>query len=89
MSSQDPISLDEFRRMIARQLHIDESRVTAEATFVEDLFADSIRLVELMFTLEKQGITIPMEEAWNVKTVGDAYTVYSNHVRKSAGAAKA
>jgi acyl carrier protein len=39
-----------------------------------------------MFTLEKQGVTIPMEEAWNVKTVGDAYTVYSNHVRKSAEA---
>jgi len=70
--------------MIARQLHIEEGRVTAEATFVEDLFADSIRLVELMFSLEKQGITIPMEEAWNIKTVGDAYRVYSNHASKSA-----
>jgi acyl carrier protein len=87
MSNQGPISLDEFRGMIARQLHIEESRVTEKSTFVEDLFADSIRLVELMFTLEKQGITIPMEEAWNVKTVGDAYRVYANHVRGSDPAA--
>jgi acyl carrier protein len=87
MSSNVPISLDEFRGMIARHLHIEESRVTAESTFVEDLFADSIRLVELMFALEKQGITIPMEEAWNVKTVGDAYRVYSHHARGSTPAA--
>jgi len=74
-----PVTLDEFRRLIARELHIDESRVRPEASFVEDLYADSIRLVEMMLRLKQQGITIPMEEAWNVRTVADAYEIYARH----------
>ncbi len=80
-----PITLEEFRRLIARELHIDESRVRPEASFVDDLFADSIRLVEMMLRLKEQGITIPMDEAWNVKTVGDAYQVYSRHAGDVSG----
>ena len=75
-----PISLDEFRHLIASELHIDERRVRPEAAFVEDLYADSIRLVEMMLRLKERGITIPMDEAWNVRTVKDAYEVYSRHV---------
>ena len=74
-----PVTLEEFRRLIARELHIEESRVRPEAAFVEDLYADSIRLVEMMLRLKEQGITIPMDEAWNVKTVADAYEVYKRH----------
>jgi len=44
--------------------------VIPEAAFVDDLYADSIRLVELLVTMEEQGIEIPFEEAWNIKTVG-------------------
>ena len=81
MSDHDsPITLDEFRRIIARELQVDESLVVPEASFEDTLYADSIRLVELMLKLQQQGITIPMEEAWNVRTVGDAYQVYSRHV---------
>ena len=71
-----PISFDEFRRLVADELKVDESRVVAEASFVDDLFADSIRLVEMMLHLDGRGITIPLAEAWNVRTVGDAYRVY-------------
>jgi len=78
-STGAPITLDEFRRLIARELHVDESRVKPEASFVDDLYADSIRLVEMMLHLKEKGIIIPMEEAWNVKTVGDAYKVYAAH----------
>jgi acyl carrier protein len=35
--------------------------------------------VELLLRLSQQGITIPMEEAWSVKTVGEAYRVYCRH----------
>jgi hypothetical protein len=38
----------------------------------------SIRLVELMLRLEEMGITIPMESAWDVQTVGDAYRVHKD-----------
>lgn len=75
-----PITFEEFRSLVARELQVDEARVVAGASFMEDLLADSIRLVEMMLRLADQGITIPMEEAWNVITVGDAYEVYSRHL---------
>jgi acyl carrier protein len=65
--------------MVAAELDVGEDRVVPEASFVDTLFADSIRLVEMMLHLKERGIIIPMEEAWNVKTVGDAYAVYVRH----------
>jgi len=78
----NPITFEEFRRLIAKELHVEERLVVPEASFVDNLYADSIRLVELMLRLKNQGITIPMEEAWNVKTVGDAYSLYSRAAGK-------
>ena len=80
-----PVTFEEFRRIIARELNVDEKLVVPEASFQDTLYADSIRLVELMLRLDQQGITIPMGEAWNVRTVEEAYTVYSRH----AGSGKA
>lgn len=74
-----PVTLEEFRRIIARELNVEESLVVPEASFEDTLYADSIRLVELLLRLSQQGITIPMEEAWSVKTVGEAYRVYCRH----------
>ncbi len=51
----NPISFEEFRRLIASELHVDESLVVAEASFVDNLYADSIRLVEMMLRLAAQG----------------------------------
>ena len=51
-----------------------------EASFVDDLLADSIQLVELMLHMEEMGIRIPMEAAWEVKTVGDAYRLYREQI---------
>ncbi len=82
--SESPITFEEFRHRIAAELHVEERLVVPEASFVEDLFADSIRLVELMLRLKEEGIVIPMEEAWNVRTVGDAYRVYSGQVGRGA-----
>ena len=79
-----PMPFEEFRRLVARELQVEESKVVAEASFVDDLAADSIRLVEMMLRLADQGITIPMEDAWNVRTVGDAYEVYSRHLGAGA-----
>ncbi len=75
----DPIPFEEFRRLIARELQVEESQVVPEASFVQDLSVDSIRLVEMLLHLGEEGIGIPFEEAWNVKTVGDAYRLYSRH----------
>jgi acyl carrier protein len=80
-----PITFEEFQHIIARELNVDEKLVVPEASFEDTLYADSIRLVELLLRLSQQGITIPMEEAWSVKTVGEAYKVYCRH----AGGVKA
>lgn len=71
------ITFEEFRRIVAEELDVDESQVLPEASFVEDLMADSIQLVEMMLHLEERGIRIPLEAAWQVRTVGDAYRLYA------------
>jgi len=81
---QERITIEEFRRIIAQELQIDESQVVDDASFVEDLMADSIKLVEMMLRMEEMGVAIPLESAWEVQTVGDAYRVYSEHASSQA-----
>jgi acyl carrier protein len=75
-SSHTPLTFEEFKHLVAEGLQMDEDKIVPEASFVSDLMVDSIKLVELMLGLEENGITIPMEAAWDVQTVGDAYRVY-------------
>jgi len=82
-----PVTFEEFRLLVASELHVEEGRVVEEASFVDDLYADSIRLAEMMVRLADKGISIPLEEAWNVRTVGDAYRVYSRYTRAGTGGA--
>jgi acyl carrier protein len=82
--AREVIPFDEFRRIVAEELHIDRDKVVREASFVDDLFADSIQLVELMLRLEEIGITIPIDSAWEVETVGDAYHLYRDHAVPNA-----
>ena len=61
------------RKVLAEQLAVDESQVTPEAKFAEDLNADSLDLVEAVLALEEEwSIEIPEEEMESVKTVGQA-----------------
>jgi acyl carrier protein len=73
-----PVPFDEFRRIIADHLQVEEARVARDASFLDDLFADSIQLVEMMLRLEEMGVQIPLESAWEVETVGDAYQLYTD-----------
>ncbi len=79
-----PITFEEFQHMLADVLQMDEDKLVPEASFVNDLMVDSIKLVELMLGLEENGITIPMEAAWDVQTVGDAYRVYKASIATSS-----
>jgi acyl carrier protein len=59
--------------VIVDQLSVDEDDVTPEASFFDDLGADSLDIVELVMALEDSfGVSIPDEEAESIKTVGDA-----------------
>ena len=67
------IIADKVTKIIVEKLGITESEVTPEASFTGDLGADSLDTVELIMEFEKQfDISIPDEQAENIKTVGDA-----------------
>lgn len=64
---------DRLKKIIVEQLGVDEADVKPEASFVEDLNADSLDLVELIMSLEEEfGMEISDEEAEKIKSVGDA-----------------
>jgi acyl carrier protein len=64
---------ERVKKIIAEQLGVEEDEVTSEASFVEDLGADSLDTVELVMALEEEfGIEIPDEDAEKILTVGKA-----------------
>lgn len=66
---------DKVKAVIVDQLNVEEDDVTEDATFVDDLGADSLDIVELVMALEESfNISIPDEDAESIKTVGDAVT---------------
>ena len=61
------------QKIIVDKLGVDESEVTATASFTNDLGADSLDTVELIMEFEKEfGISIPDDQAEKIQTVGDA-----------------
>lgn len=67
--------------IIVDKLGVEESEVTNEASFTNDLGADSLDLVELIMEFEKEfNIAIPDEQAESIQTVGDAVS----HIEKNA-----
>ena len=66
---------EKVRNIIVERLGVDESEVTLEASFTNDLGADSLDTVELIMELEKEfNISIPDEQAEQIQTVVDAVT---------------
>ena len=69
----DGTTFDRLKKIIVEQLGVDEEEVTPQASFVEDLNADSLDLVELIMSLEEEfGTEISDEDAERIRTVGDA-----------------
>ncbi len=71
---------DRVKAVVVDQLGADEAAVTPEASFVDDLGADSLDIVELIMGLEQEfDIEIPDEDAEKISTVGDAVTYIKEH----------
>jgi acyl carrier protein len=72
--------LTKIQEITADRLGVDESDVTPDASFREDLEADSLDLVELIMELEEQfGMEIPDEEAEKITTVEEAVDYVQEH----------
>ena len=67
------MSFEKFKTIVVDQLGVEPDQVTMQASFVEDLNADSLDLVELIMEMEDRfKIKIPDEEAEKIATVGQA-----------------
>ncbi|MFZ5468986.1 MAG: acyl carrier protein [Myxococcota bacterium] len=68
------------KSIIADQLGVGEDEIKPESSFIEDLGADSLDIVELVMAMEEEfEVEIPDEEAENIKTVGDAINYINTH----------
>ena len=64
---------ERLRKIIAEQLGVSEEEVVPEASFIDDLNADSLEMVDLIISLEEEfGIQVSDEDAEKIKTVKDA-----------------
>ena len=79
MSSEEVF--ERVKKIIIEQLGVTESTVTLEASFVDDLGADSLVIVELVMALEEEfDIEIPDSDAEKVVSVGDVVDYIKEHV---------
>lgn len=74
------VDLQKVREIVAEQLGVDVDEVTPDASFIDDLGADSLDTVELVMALEEGfDIEIPDEDAEQIKTVNDAIKYIESH----------
>ena len=80
-----PTVFDRIKKIVVDQLGVEESEVVPTASFVDDLGADSLDLVELIMSLEEefgkqeQKVEIPVEDAEKIVTVQDAIDYLRDH----------
>ncbi len=69
-----------IKRLTAEQLNVDESEINLATSFIDDLGADSLDLVDLMMALEEEfDIEVTEDEVENLKTVGDIVDFVKSH----------
>ncbi len=67
-------NFEKFRKCAVDVLAVESDKVTMEASFADDLDADSLDLVELVMALEEEfGVSVEEEELENITTIGAAY----------------
>jgi acyl carrier protein len=75
--------VDKVKKIIVEQLGVDESEVTMDAHFIDDLGADSLDTVELILSFEEAfDISIPDEDAEKLETVGKAVEYLKAHIEE-------
>jgi acyl carrier protein len=79
--STTPIDVEsKIKSIIADQLGVSDEEIKPESSFIEDLGADSLDIVELVMAMEEEfEVEIPDDEAENIKTVSDAVNYVKTH----------
>jgi acyl carrier protein len=73
---------EKVKDIIEKELGVEREKLTSEASFIEDLGADSLDIVELVMEFEKEfNIDIPDEDAERLRTVGDALAYLNEKVK--------
>lgn len=71
---------EKVKRIIVEQLGVEEDEITMESSFIDDLGADSLDIVELIMALEEEfDLEIPDSEAEKITTVGDVVDYIKNN----------
>jgi acyl carrier protein len=79
-----PTIEERVKKIIAEQLGVNESEITNESSFVDDLGADSLDTVELVMALEEEfGTEIPDEDAEKITTVQQAIEYIKSHIKET------
>jgi acyl carrier protein len=74
------VVFEKVKDIIVEQLGVDEGEINMEASFIDDLGADSLDIVELIMALEEEfDLEIPDKEAEKITTVGDAVDYIKAH----------
>jgi len=74
---------ERVKKVILESLDVKEEEITSQASFVEDLRADSLDTVELVMALEEEfDMEIPDEESEHIKTVQDAVNYIQKHIKE-------
>ncbi|HVV87741.1 MAG TPA: acyl carrier protein [Kofleriaceae bacterium] len=72
------------KEIISQQLEVSTEQLNPNASFIDDLKADSLAVVELVLALEQEfGLEIPEEDTERIKTVGDAINYIKEHAKSA------
>jgi len=77
----EPISFNDFKKILAEVLVIEEDRLTPETSFNDELYVDSVRWLEIAIMIEDLGVEMPTDSFWEIQTVGDAYQSYNHYLK--------
>ena len=85
MSTEEPSIEERLKEILIKQFGESENTITLESSFVNDLGADSLDIVELVMELEDEfDLSIPDEDAEKMQTVGDAVKYINEHTQKNS-----
>jgi acyl carrier protein len=74
---------EKVKEIVSQQLDVDQANIEESASFIDDLGADSLAIVELVLAFEEQfEIDIPDEDTEKIRTVGDAISYIKQHAGK-------